>query len=236
MGTVPQSAIDSRVRLWLGNITEVQLQSTILHMHREDVMAFHVAELDLSHQNHRTQKTTVNLQIWKRDYTMPTAFANPVLARIRFPQFGRRKCNWMPVDIVNFDMIPERENSNYMSCGFFGADNQMRLSWSPETIAEMEIYYQNLMLPDKLATSAIPIADVFAGMTTAEIAFRCLPAAKIPDSEKEQYKEVIVEALEEWKPIFSKLMNRAPNQSSPRRTAFGRGRFNFGPGSVGYYD
>lgn len=236
MGTIPQSAIDSRVALWLGNITEQQLDPAIEHMHREDEISKRVAQLDLSHQNHRTIATIINLPLNTRNVPMPAGFANPVMVRCNYNVFTNQN-QWIPVDIINLDTMPEREMSIYPSIAFWGPGNTAMLSWVPQVAQQLQVFYQPLNLTSKLATAPMPIADLFLALVTACIARKCLPAAKIVDDLKKQYKAILDLEIDGpdgrtgWESIFSKLMNRAPNQGSPRRESFWNG--GFGPGRYG---
>lgn len=236
MGTVPQSAIDSRVALWLGNITEQQLDPAIEHMHREDEIAKRVAQLDLSHQNHRTVLSQINLPIGTRTVPMPAGFANPVMVRCNYLPFTNQQF-WRPVDIINLDTMPERETSIYPSIAFWGPGNTAMLSWVPQIASQLQVFYQPLNLTSKLETAPMPIADLFLALVTACIARKCLTDAKIPDDLKKQKKIILdleidgQEGKGGWEEIFSKLMNRAPAQGSLRRRSFYSG--SFGPGRYG---
>lgn len=236
MGTVPQSAIDSRVGLWLGGVTEQQLNPTIQHMHREDEMSFRVGQLDLSHQNHRTIIAPINLPIGTRNVPMPAGFANPVMVRCNYNVFTNQN-QWIPVDIINLDTMPEREMSIYPSIAFWGPGNTAMLSWVPQVAMQLQIFFQPLNLTSKLATAPMPIADLFLGLASASTARRCLPATMISVESKKELKVILDLTLDGpdgksgWEGLWSKLMNRAPSQGSPRRQSFYPG--GFGPGRYG---
>ncbi len=230
--SVPQSAIDSRVALWLGNIPEWAIDPTVEHMHREDEIALRVAQLDLSHQNHRTVVSVLNLPIGTRNVPMPAGFANPVMVRCNYSS-GSNQNRWIPVDIINLDTMPEREMSKYPAIAFWGANNAALLSWAPQIATQLQVYYQPLNLTSKLATSSMPIADLFLALVSACIARRCLPVSKMPVELKKEYKITLDQAIGPWEEVWSKLMNRAPNQGSPRRQSFFNGSFGPGSGGIG---
>lgn len=236
--SIPQSAIDSRVALWLGNIPEWAIDPAIEHMHREDEISFRVAQLDLSHQNHRTIKTTINLPVNTREVPMPAGFSNPVTARLSYNIFTGQNA-WIPVDIVNLDTIGERQLSAWPSIAFFGPANTAQLSWTPRVAMQLVIYYQPLSLTSKLETAPMPIADLFLGLVTASIARKCLPSTKMPDVLKAQYKITLDETINGrdgrsgWEELWSKLMCRAPAQGSLRRQGFLPSWSYFSPGRVG---
>jgi len=226
--SVPQSAIDSRVYLWLGDCGQQVLNPTIEHMMREDVIARHITELDLSHQNKRTKVATINLPLNSRDFTMPSDFANPVLARMKYAP-NASNYSWLPVDIINLDTMPARETDMYPSICFFGPNNTARTSFVATQPVTMEVYYADMTLPSKLPTAPMPIADLFLGMVSAEIALQCLPACKITVEQKLEFRTTIERSLAQWLPLWSRLMNRAPNAGSLRTRGF-MSNYNFGPG------
>lgn len=230
MGTIPQSAIDSRAALWLGNIPEWACDPVVMHMHREDEIALRVGQLDLSHQNHRTIATIINLPLNTRNVPMPAGFANPVMVRCNYNVFTNQN-QWIPVDIINLDTMPEREMSIYPSIAFWGPGNAAMLSWVPQVAQQLQVFYQPLNLTSKLATAPMPIADLFLGLVSACVARRGLPVSKMPVELKKELKITLDQTIEPSEMVWSKLMNRAPNVGSPRRQSFYSG--GFGPGRYG---
>lgn len=227
MGTVRLSAIDGMVYMGLGNLTSSdQLDPSVEQQMRDQVIAAHLVDMNISHQALRVKPYRVTINANTVDYPMPNDFGNAVY--VQFTVQGTYP-SFQPVDICNFVNLPQKTEVGWPAVAFFGnSPVTARVScftWN-QALAPLvlEIWYEDSTLNSSVDQAVTPIQDIFIPKVVCDTELLCLPHADMTDTKRQLLTQTLMMQAAQWLDRWSKMINRSPSQGPIHRRPFDAGR------------